>query len=230
MNPLEQQIAEAVSTVLPIDPGSDTARALARVVAEVLPKADVSDEALLAALRPVECVPNPYGEGYMALGEDAEQVLPAVRTLLDAQTFARPAPHDLTADVTDAQIAAALGYEDYGYWWDADGEYIAHAEFDGYWRTYSTAADRTAKRLVTAVRSLLAPARDADPRIRAARAVAQDWRTRVGTAPAGSFIREFADDIDNALDAKGCIGCVIDGRDHSCGYVEPMRPERGAND
>lgn len=30
-------------------------------------------------------------------------------------------------------------------------------------------------------------------------AVADDWRTRVGTAPAGSFIRDFADDIDEAL-------------------------------
>lgn len=30
-------------------------------------------------------------------------------------------------------------------------------------------------------------------------AVAEDWRTRVGSAPAGSFIREFADDIDDAL-------------------------------
>lgn len=64
---------------------------LARAVVAVLPTADVTDEAITEVLRPVECVPNPYGEGYLALGEDAEQLLPAVRALLDAQAAAHAA-------------------------------------------------------------------------------------------------------------------------------------------
>jgi hypothetical protein len=41
-----------------------------------------SDTEIREVMRDVECIPNPYGEGYMNLGEDVDAVIPAIRSLM----------------------------------------------------------------------------------------------------------------------------------------------------